>query len=217
MSWLSRAINLITISVIFHHSKFVLFNAPPKNRPWVHVHNCRSRSLEKCPYRPDPVDRPGTSLIRIIKIEFNYKNILLVYSVIHNATVEIWVITHICRDYCTLFGLSTLYIIQKRETKHPECLTLRAKSGWNDFLWCSMVHLGGISPVLNVLLADHHVMEWMGAIVQDDLQLGQHPPLWQSESPVPPPQHHWPCGSLCSVFWRLLPSACCPSTQQHRV
>ena len=71
----------------------------------------------------------------------------------------------ICRNYCTLFGLSTQYKIQRRETKRPEfCYWLRVSdtqseelnslmaTGRNDFLWRSVVHRGGISLALNVLL-----------------------------------------------------------------
>ena len=58
---------------------------------------------------------------------------------------------------------------------------------------------------------------------------GSHCPRWhatwtasysltsQSEIPAPPPQRHWPCGSVCSVIWHLLHNSIEDSTAHYRL
>ena len=69
-------------------------------------------------------------------------------------------------------------------------------------------------------VADHHVMEWMGATVQHVTWTASSSLTPPPDCQAPLPQSHWPWGSVCSVFWCLLPSAhnsIQDSTAHHRL
>ena len=98
------------------------------------------------------------------------------YSVIHNTVENIWLlhiaVITIAYQWETNRPVSSEWL-RESDTQSGELNSLMATVR-NGFLWRSVVHLGGISLVLNVLL-------WLTTML-----LGEHPPLW----------HHCPTTSL---------------------
>lgn len=96
--------------------------------------------------------------------------------------------------YCTLFVVISAHYKRETQSVHSpptdsECLTRGAeqfdghRKEWFPVALCCASWWDQSSAECTPV-ADHYVMEWMGVIVQDDFQLGKHPPLWHHRQRV---------------------------------
>ena len=101
-----------------------------------------------------------------------------------------------------LFIIAVVWLLNRCAQVPEECMTIWrscAATGRNEFLWCSVVHLGSLW--LNVLLWPTSTL-WCEYEIFSNIVFNLKDIFQES---IPLPQYYWPCWTVCWVCWQLLP------------